>query len=634
MLEVIRERTKGWLAKLILALITIPFALFGIESYLSQAGSNVAVAKVGGESITVQEFGNALQNMRNRLQSEQKVDASLLDSPELKQSVINRLVNERLLSKEVQQAKFAISNDHLSKTITGMPEFQEKGQFSQELYDKVLRQNQLTPSQFERRMRSEMLVQQAREDLVSFAYQPRSLADQIIRIEHQQREVAVAEIKSADFLAQVKIDSAQIKEYYEKNKDRFRVPEQVKLEFVLMSANTLIAGMKVSDEDAQKFYDENASKFQGDEKRKAAHILISFGVSATPQSKEDARKKAEDVLAQIKKDPNKFAELAKKYSQDPGSAENGGELPAFGRGEMVKPFEAAAFSMTPGAISGLVESEFGFHIIKLIKIQGQAQTFDSMKPQIRAELMYQKALAKFSEQAETFSNIVYEQSGSLEPAAKEFGLQVQSSDWMSKEDGAKFFKNDKLMAMVFSDEVLKDRRNTEAVEVGPNSLLAARVVDYKPAASRSFDEVKDAIESFLKSEQAGKLAVQKGETTLADLRAGKSVEGISWTETVVVDRKNTQELSGLVTSQLFKMNADRLPAYAGVSDGNKGYTLIKLNRIDHAIPEDESERKSAEFELQAALESEYIAAYLESLRKKSKITIDQKLLLGDSSTDR
>lgn len=631
MLESIRKITTGWLAKLILALITIPFALFGIESYLSQAGSGAAVAKVDGDAITIQEFGNALQNMRNRLQSEGKVDASLLDSPELKQSVLNRLVNEHLLNKEVRRAKFAISNESLGKTILAMPEFQEKGQFSQELYDKILAQNQLSPSKFESRMRTELLAQQAREGVASFAYQPRGVAEQVLRVEHQQREIQLAEIKVSDYLSQVKIDPAQLKDYYEKNKDKFRIPEQVKLEFVLMSANTLIANMKVSDEETKKYYDENAGKFQGDEKRKAAHILISFGVGATAQDKENARKKAEDVLVQVKKDPKKFAELAKKYSQDPGSAANGGELPPFGRGEMVKPFEDAAFAMTAGSVSDLVESEFGYHIIKLIDIEGQAQGYDSMKPQIRAELMYQKALAKFSEQAESFSNMVYEQSGSLEPASKEFGLQVQTSGWLSKEDGAKFFKNDKLMNMVFSDEVLKERRNTEAVEVGPNNLVSARVVDYKPAAPRSFEEVRDGIEAFLKSQQASKLTAQKGEAALAELRAGKQPAGVAWAEPVIIDRKNPHDVTPQVMSEVFKLDVSKLPTYAGIVDGSKGYKLIKLNRVDLALPEDESNRKSAEFELQNALESEYVAAYLKSLKDKSKVALNQKLLLGEGS---
>lgn len=625
MLETIRKYTQGWLAKAILALITIPFALWGIDSYLQQAGSNAAIAKVDGETITVQQYGNALQNWRNRLQAEGKVDPALLDRPEIKQSVLDGLITNRLLANEVQRANFRISDEQLANHIITLPDFQNDGRFSQELYDQILSQNRLSPSQFESRMRGDLLTQQARDSLASLAYMPKASAEKILQIEHQQREVSIAELRTADYLSQVKVEPAEVQAYYDKHKDKFQIPEQVKLEFVMLSANTLIAGMQVSEEETRKFYDENAAKFQGDEKRRASHILIGFGVSSTPQAKQEARKKAEQVLAEVKKNPGKFDELAKKYSQDPGSAEKGGDLGVFGRGSMVKPFEDAVFSMKPGAVSDLVESEFGFHIIKLTEIQGEAQTYETVRPQIRAELMYQKALAKFSEQAEDFSNMVYEQSGSLQPAANAFNLQIQSSGWLSREEGAKFFKNDKLMSMVFSEEVLKDRRNTEAIEVAPNTLLAARVADHKPSAPRTFEEVRSGIEDFLKLEKANQLAVKKGEAILAELKQGKKVDGLEWIPPVIVDRKNAQGLTEIVMSHVFKIDASQVPAYAGVQDGNKGYLLMQVSQVINAAGDDDS-LQVAHSELDQALADEYVAAYIKSLRDKSEININTQLL--------
>lgn len=626
MLEAIRERTKGRLAKIILALIVIPFALFGIDTYLQNAGSNVAVAKVAGETITVQEYSNALQNLRNKLQSEGKVDPAMLDKPEVRQLVLDRLITDRLLSKEVKRAKFNISDEQLSNYIIGLPEFTQDGQFSQELYDRILSQNRMSPTQFENAKRADLKVQQAHEGLASLAFIPAAVAEQTLKIEHQSREVSVAEIKTKDFISQVKIDPAQVKAYYEKNKDKFRKPEQVKLEFVLMSANTLIPGMQVTEDEAKKFYADNAEKFQGDEQRRASHILIGFGVSATPQAKQEAKKKAEAVLAEVKKKGSNFEALAKKYSQDPGSAEKGGDLGMFGRGAMVKPFEDTVFSMAPGAVSDLVESEFGYHMIKLTEIKGAAQTYDSVKTNIRAELMYQKALAKFSEQTENFSNMVYEQSASLEPAAKAFGLQIQKTDWLSRADGAKFFKNDKLMDKIFADEVLKERRNTEAIEVAPNSLLSARVVDYKAAAPRTFDEVKGGIEGFLKLEEASKLAIQEGESALASLRQGKEIKNLGWIPPVVVDRKNAQGLTEITMTQVFRIDASKLPAYVGVSDNNKGYLLIKVSGVNNALASDETKKQSAQSELQSALAAEYISAYVKSLRAKGEVSINAQLM--------
>src|SRR5665647_301971 len=632
MLEAIREHSKGWLAKLILALITVPFALWGIDSYLQQAGSSVAVAKVGGQSITMQEYSNALQTLRSQLQAEGKVDPATLEDPKLKQSVLDKLIITHLLNAEVNRAKFILSDEQLAKYITQLPELQQDGHFSQEVYDKLLAQNRLSPSQFEARIRGQLLTQEVREGIAGLAYLPNGVAEQALKVENQQREVSVAEIKTKDFVAQTKVTPEEVKAYYDKNRDKFRMPEQVKLEFVLMSANTLIPGMQVNDDEMKKFYAENASKFQGDEQRRASHILISFGVSATAQAKQEARKKAEEMLAEVRKNPKNFEALAKKYSQDPGSAEKGGDLGVFGRGAMVKPFEDAVFSMSPGAVSDLVESEFGYHIIKLTEIKGQAQTYDDVMPQIRAELMYQKSLSKFSEQAENFSNMVYEQSSSLQPAAKAFGLQVQTTGWMSREEGAKFFKNDRLMNLVFTDEVLKERRNTEAIEVTANSLLSARVVDYKPAAPRTFSEVSAGIEDYLKQEQAAKLAIQKGESDLAILRQAKEVPALEWIPSVMADRKNAQGLTDLVMTEAFKMDAGKLPAYSGVANSNKGYLLVKVSKVESVLPAEDSDKQAKKIELQSSLSLEYVSAYIKSLKEKAKITVNQQLLIGEQAS--
>lgn len=630
MLEVIRAHSKGWLAKLILTLITVPFALFGIDAYLKDAGAGASVAKVDGATISIQEYRNAMQSLRDRLQKENPKDIGALDSPEVKQSVLDRLINTRLLNAEVGNNNFKVTNEQLAQFITSLPEFQQGGKFSQEVYDKLLSQNQMTPSQFEKKMRGELLLQQVRDGVPGLAFTSKAVEDAVLNVEHQQREVSVAEIKTADFISQVNVDPSEVQAYYEKHKDKFKVPEQVKLEFVMLSANTLIPKMQTTDEEAKKFYDENASKFQGSEQRHASHILIGAGASASPEAKAEAKKKAEQVLAEIKKNPAKFAELAKKYSQDPGSAEKGGDLGTFGRGSMVKPFEDAAFSMKPGEVSGLVKSDFGYHIIKLTEIVGQGQGFETLKPQIRAELMYQKALVKFSEQAEAFSATVYEQSTSLKPVADAYNIPVQKTEWLSYADGAKFFKSDKLMTLVFTNEVLKDKRNTEAVEVSNNTLVSARVVEYKASAPRSFDEVKGGIADLLKIEKATKLAIDKGAASLASLKSSKEVAGLDWITPVVVDRKNAQGLTDLTMSNVFKVDTKKLPAYAGITDSQKGYLLIKVSAVQNKLV-DEDSRKTALLDLRTAMASEFSSAYIGTLKSNKKIMVNSRLMMSDSA---
>lgn len=631
MLDNIRDVAKGWVGKVLLALIGVPFILFGIDSYLNSAGKNVAVAEIGNKNISIQEYSEALKNLRNRLQLEGKIDQSQLNGPEIKAVVLNQLISKQLLAEEIQHANYAISDTQLATYITGIPEFQKDGKFSQEAYDQILQKNNLTPSRFEAGMRADLLAQQAQDGIARLGFISNTRVNKIAQLANQQRVVSIAEIKNKDFMQQVKVKPSEIQDYYNLHKNKLVVPEQVKIEFLLLSPAGLIGGVKVDDNEIKKFYEDNTSKFQGNEQRRASHILIGFGVNATPQQKQQAKEKAEELLVRIKKDPSQFEALAVKNSQDTGSAVKGGDLGSFGRGAMVKPFEDTAFSMKVNQVSNVVESEFGYHIIKVTEITGQSSDFNSLKPQIKAELIFQKAQVAFTEQAENFSNMVYEQSGSLEPAAKAFKGQVQKSDWLSRAEGAKFFKNDKIMDLIFSDEVLKGKRNSEAVEVSPNNLVSARLLEYKPAAPRSFEEVKGGIEEFLKLEAASKLALDKGKQVLKSLQQGQAVIGIEWIPEVTVDRKNAQGLTEIAMNQVFHTNTSKLPAYSGVENAKQGYLLVKVLKVITPAITDVDSTKTATMEIETALKSEYLAAYKQSLRDKSKVKVNNKLLLENAA---
>ena len=623
MLDKFRSYAQTKAAQVILALVLIPFALFGIDSYLNQAGKNLSIAKVDGYKIALPEYNRAIENVRNRMMSEgKKVDPAMFDSFEFKESVVDGLITKQLINNDIKKSQFKITDQQLSQYIIGMPDFQKDGKFSQELYDKVLQNNQLNPKKFEESIRNDLLIQQVRDGLQKLTFIPPNNLTETLKATSQQREVTVAEFKTKEYMAKANISEKDMQTFYDQNKSKFLAPEQVKAEFVVFSLTSILPSITVSEDEVKAFYKTNADKYQNQQQREASHILIAASKNAAPAEKAKAKAKAEDVLGQIKKNPKQFEELATKYSQDPESAKKGGDLGAFGRGMMVKPFDDAVFSMKVNEISGIVESDFGYHIIKLTKVIGEGGGFDAIKPQIKAELIYQKAQDKYAALAEDFSNKVYEQSSSLDVVSKKFNLPIQKTDWISRNESDKFFKNEALMNALYSKESIKDRRNTEAIEVTPNNLISARVVDYKAQSTKPFAEVKKSIEDYLKFEAAKKLVATEGEAALKSV--ADASRKIDWQATVLVDRKNTKGLSQAVTNHAYKMPTDKLPSYSGFVDGNNGYVIVKVSKV--AFPNDDNEENKKEFasSYTEALSSEYLSAYLKGLKAKSSVSVNQK----------
>ena len=623
MLDKFRSYAQTKAAQVILALVLIPFALFGIDSYLNQAGNNLSIAKVDGYKIALPEYNRAIENVRNRMMSEgKKVDPAMFDSFEFKESVVDGLITKQLINNDIKKSQFKITDQQLSQYIIGMPDFQKAGKFSQELYDKVLQNNQLNPKKFEESIRNDLLIQQVRDGLQKLTFIPPNNLTETLKATSQQREVTVAEFKTKEYMAKANISEKDMQAFYDQNKSKFLAPEQVKAEFVVFSLTSILPSIAVSEDEVKAFYKTNADKYQNQQQREASHILIAASKNAAPAEKAKAKAKAEDVLGQIKKNPKQFEELATKYSQDPESAKKGGDLGAFGRGMMVKPFDDAVFSMKVNEISGIVESDFGYHIIKLTKVIGEGGGFDAIKPQIKAELIYQKAQDKYAALAEDFSNKVYEQSSSLDVVSKKFNLPIQKTDWISRNESDKFFKNEALMNALYSKESIKDRRNTEAIEVTPNNLISARVVDYKAQSTKPFAEVKKSIEDYLKFEAAKKLVATEGEAALKSV--ADASRKIDWQATVLVDRKNTKGLSQAVTNHAYKMPTDKLPSYSGFVDGNNGYVIVKVSKV--AFPNDDNEENKKEFasSYTEALSSEYLSAYLKGLKAKSSVSVNQK----------
>ena len=623
MLEKFRSYAQTKAAKIILALILVPFALFGIDSYLNQAGNNLSIAKVNGYKIALPEYNRAIENVRNRIMSEgKKVDPAMFDSFEFKESVIDGLITKQLLNNDIKKSRFRITDQQLSQYIIGMPEFQKDGKFSQEIYDKVLQNNQLTPKKFEESIRNDLLIQQVRDGLQKLTFIPPNNLAETLKATSQQREISVAEFKTKEYMTKANIAEKDMQAFYDQNKSKFLAPEQVKAEFVVFSLANILPTINVTEDEIKSFFKANADKYQNQQQREASHILIAASKNAPPAEKAKAKAKAEDVLNQIRKNPKQFEELAKKYSQDPESAKKGGDLGSFGRGMMVKPFDDAVFSMKVNEISNIVESDFGYHIIKLTKIIGEGGGFDAMRPQIKAELIYQKGQEKFAALAEEFSNKVYEQSSSLDAVSKRFNLPIQKTDWISRNDSDKFFKNEALMSALYSKESIKDHRNTEAIEVTPNNLISARVVDYKAQSTKPFADVRKNIEDYLKFESAKKMVASEGEVALKSLT--NASHKIDWQPATLVDRKNTKGLSDTVVNHAYKMPTDKLPSYSGFMDGNNGYVIVKVNKVSFPNESNEENKQAFASDYSEALSAEYLSAYLKGLKAKASVSVNQK----------
>lgn len=623
MLEKFRSYAQTKAAKIILMLIFIPFALFGIDSYLNQAGNNQTIAKVNGYKITLPEYNRAIENVRNRIISEgKKVDPIMFDSFDFKESVIDSLITKQLLNDDIKKSKFKITDQQLSQYIIGMPEFLKDGKFSQEIYDKVLQNNQLTPKKFEQSIRNDLLIQQVRDGLQKLKFIPPNNLAETLKATSQQREISIAEFKTKEYMTKANISEKDMQVFYDQNRSKFLAPEQVKAEFIVFSLANILPSINVTEDEIKTFYKANADKYQNQQQRKASHILIAASKNAPPEVKANAKAKAEDISNQIRKNPKQFEELATKYSQDPESAKKGGDLGSFGRGTMVKPFDDAVFSMKINEISNIVESDFGYHIIKLTNIIGDGGGFDAMRSQIKAELIYQKGQEKFAALSEEFSNKVYEQSSSLDAVSKRFNLPIQKTDWIGRNDSDKFFKNEALMSALYSKESIKDHRNTEAIEVTPNNLISARVVDYKAQSIKPFADVKKNIEDYLKFESAKKLVASEGEAALKSV--SHASRKIDWQPVTLVDRKNTKGLSEAVINHAYKMPTDRLPSYSGFIDGNNGYVIVKVNKVSFPNDSNEESKQAFSSEYEEALSAEYLSAYLKGLKVKANVSVNQK----------
>ena len=620
MFDFVREKKR--LVQIVLAVIILPFAFWGVDSYNRSGNSTEVVATVNGAKISRQEFDEALGQQQEQLRQMMggNFDAAMLDNPEMKRAVLDNLAAQRLLLERAKAAGLAVTDQQVAQLIAGIGAFQQDGKFDKSRYEAALTSRNMNPLTFEARLREDLVRQQMRDAYVQNGYASNAVIDNIVRLNEQQRTVSVSTIPSQSFVARAEVSDAAVQDYYKQNQKEFQLPEQARVEYVKFSADGLVARANVAEEDVRRYYDEHQQEFGTPEERRAAHILIAVAAAA-PQAEQDAAKaKAEQLLQQARQNPARFAELAKASSEDPGSAANGGDLGFFGRSMMVKPFEDAAYVLKQGEISGLVKSDFGYHIIKLLAIKpAQVPPYATLRADIDDKLRRQKAADLFAEQAEQFSNTVYEQSDTLKPAAELVGARIEQSGWLVKGMSAAEPWTEKLLQAVFGDEAVKNKRNTAAIEVGTNTLVAARILEHKPASIRPLDDVQQAIRQKLTQQQALKLASEQGKAVLTQLQRGDK-STLSWSPVQNITRARFGDLDVALVRQVFQAGGDKFPQYVGAESGS-GYVLVRIDAVKQGETPDEMKRMRYAQQLRQLTGEELFQAYLSDAKKDADIEL-------------
>ena len=618
MLETIREHAQGWIARIILGLIALTFAFWGVDSYIKGDGKAPPAAKVNDGEISQHDFIKTLKEQGDAMKQQM---GAKVDEKALRAKVMEQMVNTRLLAQAGQKAGFVILEPQIESVLSGIDIFQEAGKFSNERLQAWLRSNGMSEQQLRAMIAQDLLLKQVQIGYGEGAVAPMPSAVRLAGLLAQQREVNEAQFDRKAYMNATRIEDKAVQSEYDAHKADYATPAMLRAQYLVLSQAALAEKVLVGDLQARKFYEANAARFQEPERRSASHILIKLDAGADDKSRQAAKAKAEQVLAEVKKSPAQFAALAEKYSSDAGSAKNGGSLGrAFTREEMVKPFSDAAFQMQKGAISKLVESQFGYHILRLDGIiPGAKLGFEVVKDDIIKELRQQEAQRKFAEAAERFSNMVYEQPDSLAPAAKQFDLTPQDSAWFNPKSAPTMLANAQLLQALFSSDAQKKRQNVEAVEVAPNTLVSARVLEYRAAGQRPLAEVAGEIRLKLGAQQTRILAIEAG---VKSLQHPEQVN--NWSVAMTVSRMQPLNLPAAAIKSIFRTPSTKLPAYVGAETAD-GYRLYRIDRIT-AGKADPEVAKRIRSDMRRLLSQEEMRAYLENLKARASIKIDPTAL--------
>lgn len=624
MFDFVRNHSRLMLGLMVL-LIFPSFVFFGVQGYSRfMSEEAAAVAKVDGRSITRGEWDAAHRQAVERARREMPgIDARLLDSPEVKRETLDTMLRERVLQAAALKYVLMPGDERLQRLFVSDPRYASLRNPDGSVNRELLASQGLSSEMFAAQLGQEYGMRQVLMGVGGSAFAPAAAASASLGALLQQREVQLQRFDAATYLAKVAPTDADIEAFYKANDKLFQAPEQARIEYVTLDLEALTRGMTLPEEDLRKYYAENASRYTAAEERRASHILVTADKDAPSADRQKARARAEVLLAQVRKDPKSFAEVARKNSQDPGSAAQGGDLDFFGRGSMVKPFEDAVFAMKTGEISNVVESDFGFHVIQLTALRGgEKKPFEAVRAEIEAEVRKALAQKAYAEAADQFSNTVYEQSDSLQPVVDKLKLEKRTAlVQRTPAPGAQgALASAKFLEAVFGNEVVRNKRNTDAVEVAPNQLAAARILEHSPARVRPLAEVRDEVKRRVAASQAAALARQDGQKRLAEAQAAAAQ---AWPGApLVVGRAAPQGLPTQVLDAVLGADPAKLPAALGVDLGEAGYAVARVSRI---LPPTELPGGQAPLVAQYAQAwgDAETRAYLEAMKKRFKAGVDE-----------
>jgi peptidyl-prolyl cis-trans isomerase D len=603
----------------ILLLIIPSFVFFGIEGYSRFTGAgNETVAQIGRVKVTRAEWDQAHQRYVDRMRRQQPgVDVATLESAQARRETLDAIVRERTLLAAAADLHLTPTDARLQRLFVSDPQYAALRNPDGSVNRDLLATQGMNSQMLEQSLRQEYAMRQVIAGVEQSVFTPGTVANRALVSLLERREVQLQRFDPTAYRAKVNPTDADIEAYYKANESQFRAPEQAQIEYVQLDLEALGQGVQVSDDEARKFYEANAARYTAPEERRASHILVKADAGASADERAKAKAKAEQLLAEARKNPAAFAELAKKNSDDPGSAAQGGDLDFFARGAMVKPFEDATWALKPGEISNVVQSDFGYHVILLTSVRGgQRKPFEEVRAEIVAEVRKNQLARKWPEAAEQFTNTAYEQPDSLQPLMDKFKLARQTATVQRQAvaGSAGVLGSQKLLDAVFAVDAVKNKRNTDAVEVGPNQLVAARVVKHEPARTLALNEVKERVRERVIVAQAAALARSDAAARLAALQ---KAPGEALPQSVVLSRMQTLGAPRQVTEAVLRADPAKLPYLTSVDLGDAGTFLLRVTQVlpREVPPGAEDTLREQLSQTWAGAEAE---AYLAALKKRYK----------------